>query len=141
MRFISMWGRRLAQDERGGAALEFALVGPVLVALCIFAVEAAGLVIDYRRIVIAAEAGAEVSEGLSDYAEAEIEAAAASAFGARGADRMEVAVSCVKGSGSQRNGLLTVEVHYTASAFAAETFTMAAKSVRAVHECAQYDAS
>lgn len=143
MRVVWTWAGQLAADRRGGAALEFALVGPLLVALCIFVVEVTGLILDYRRVAIAAEAGAEAAEVYADYAVEDIETAAANAFGARGAQNMQVAVSCVEGSGASHRGLLTIEVLYSlpTSLFTADTFTMAAKSVRSVRDCGNHTGS
>lgn len=119
---------RLISDSGGGAALEFALVAPLLIALCVFAVVAAGAIVDYRRVVIAAEAGADAGAALNDGAD--IEAAAVLAFGERGSDGVRVTVTCEAGADSP--GMLVVEVSYTTP----ETFmlggvmSMSARGVR-----------
>ncbi len=120
----------LMRNSGGGAALEFALVAPLLIALCLFAVTAAGAIVDYRRVMVAAEAGADAGAASLAH-EADIEAVAALAFGERGSEGLSVDVTCEAGGGS--SGMVVVEVSYTAP----ETFmlggamTMSARGVRA----------
>ncbi len=125
-------GRRLLRNSSGGAALEFALVAPLLVALCFFAMEAAGAMMDYSRVVIAAEAGADAAIASPAASDEDIEAAAAFAFGERGKARLHIAISCDTGLGSHSQSTLIVQVSYAPAPLhmLGGAFSMTARSIR-----------
>lgn len=126
--------KALTTCRSGGAALEFALVSPLLLALCMFAVEAGAALMDYRRVVVAAETGGDIAAAYPRAGRGAIENAAAVAFGPRGAERFEVAVGCSAKSEGAGHRLLTVDAHY-ASPFRAMlggAITVSARSVRVV---------
>jgi hypothetical protein len=106
-------------DARGSAAVEFAIVAPLLLLMCVFAAQAGIALINYNRLAMVAETALSLGEE-----------EAREAFGV-GAEAIDFMFDCREG----RSGALAEVTATYSAALMGELYSLTARSARAVTSC------